>query len=107
MSPEQINGQTMDGRSDIFSLGIVFFELLTGQLPFHGKNLTNLLYQITQARHPSVKEINPKIPKPCAQIIDKALQKNPKHRFQRGGELARYIQLILDRIEQLQPEKAI
>ncbi|MFH1490512.1 MAG: serine/threonine-protein kinase, partial [Pseudomonadota bacterium] len=73
MSPEQINGQELDGRSDIFSLGVVFYELLTGKLPFHGKNLTNLFYQITQAKHPSPREINPKVPKPCEQIIDKAL----------------------------------
>lgn len=103
MSPEQINGQNIDGRSDIFSLGIVFFELLTGQLPFQGKNLTNLLYQITHARHPSVKDINPKIPRPCEQIIDKALNKDPRQRFQSGGDLAKYIRVILDRIEQIRP----
>ena len=101
MSPEQISGQTIDGRSDIFSLGIVFFELLTGQLPFQGTNLTNLLYQITHAKHPSVKEINPKIPKPCEQLIDKALNKDPRNRFQRSGDLAKYIRIILDKMEQL------
>ena len=62
MSPEQINGHEIDGRSDIFSLGVVFFELLTGVLPFHGKNLTNLFYQVTQVKHPSPREINPKVP---------------------------------------------
>lgn len=101
MSPEQISGQNIDGRSDIFSLGIVFFELLTGQLPFQGTNLTNLLYQITHAKHPSIKEINPRVPKPCEQLIDKALNKDPRQRFQRSGDLAKYIRIILDKMEQL------
>jgi serine/threonine protein kinase len=51
MSPEQIMGQKIDPASDIFSLGIVFFQLLTGELPFKGDNLSNLLYEITQKRH--------------------------------------------------------
>ena len=74
MSPEQINGQELDGRSDIFSVGVVFFELLTGQLPFHGKTLANLFYQITQGRHPSPRQVNPKVPKPCEQMIDKEIE---------------------------------
>ncbi|OPX36709.1 MAG: hypothetical protein B1H13_14000 [Desulfobacteraceae bacterium 4484_190.3] len=85
MSPEQINGRKIDGRSDIFSLGIVFFQLLTGELPFKGKTLTELFYQITQAKHPSPKEINPKVIRPCEQLIDRALAKDPADRFQNAG----------------------
>jgi len=101
MSPEQINGQQIDGRSDIFALGVVLFELLTGQVPFRGKNMTNLLYNITQARHPSVREINPKVPKACEQIIDKALAKSPDKRFQRAGEFANYLKAIIKKIDQV------
>jgi eukaryotic-like serine/threonine-protein kinase len=101
MSPEQINGRPVDGRSDLFSLGVVFFELLTGQLPFQGKTLTNLFYQITQARHPSVRSLNPKVPKPCEQIIDRALAKEPEQRFQSAGELSKYVNAVAARIEQL------
>jgi serine/threonine-protein kinase len=101
MSPEQINGQKLDGRSDIFSLGVVFFELLTGKLPFHGKSLANLFYQITQGKHPSPREINPKVPKPCEQILDKALAKDPDTRFQRAGDFARYVKVVINRIDQL------
>lgn len=101
MSPEQINGHALDGRSDIFSLGVVFFELLTGQLPFQGKTLTNLFYQITQGSHPSVRSINPKVPKPCEQIIDRALAKEPEQRFQSAGELSKYLNAVALKIEQL------
>ena len=87
MSPEQINGEPIDGRSDLFSLGVVFFELLTGQLPFQGKNLTSLLYNVSQARHPSPRSINTNVPKACEQIIDRVLAKDPKNRFQRGEKL--------------------
>jgi serine/threonine-protein kinase len=101
MSPEQINGDPIDGRSDIFSLGVVFFELLTGHLPFQGKNLTSLLYNVTQARHPSPRSINPKIPKACEQIMDRVLAKDPEKRFQSGEELAKYLNAMIKRIDQI------
>jgi CHASE2 domain-containing sensor protein/tRNA A-37 threonylcarbamoyl transferase component Bud32 len=101
MSPEQINGHEIDGRSDIFSLGVVFFELLTGVLPFHGKNLTNLFYQITQVKHPSPREINPKVPNPVEQIVDKALSKDPEQRFQTCADFARYMKAMINRIDQV------
>jgi serine/threonine-protein kinase len=101
MSPEQINGHEIDGRSDIFSLGVVFFELLTGVLPFHGKNLTNLFYQITQVKHPSPREINPKVPNPVEQIVDKALSKDPEQRFQTCSDFARYLKAMINRIDQV------
>jgi len=101
MSPEQINGQELDGRSDIFSLGVVFFELVTGQLPFHGKTLANLFYQITQGKHPSPRQTNPNVPKPCAQMIDKALAKDPDRRFRSAGEFARYLRVMIAKIDQL------
>jgi serine/threonine-protein kinase len=101
MSPEQINGHEIDGRSDIFSLGVVFFELLTGVLPFHGKNLTNLFYQITQVKHTSPREINPKVPNPVEQIVDKALSKDPEQRFQTCSDFARYLKAMINRIDQV------
>jgi serine/threonine-protein kinase len=101
MSPEQINGLEIDGRADIFSLGVVFFELLTGQLPFHGKTLTNLFYQITQGKHPSPRQINPKVPKPCEQIINKALAKDPDQRFQKAADFARYVKAMIAKIDEV------
>jgi CHASE2 domain-containing sensor protein len=99
MSPEQIMGQRIDYRSDIFSLGVVFFQLLTGELPFQGDNLSSLLHQITQMRHPKSRDFNPKLPAACDQIIDKALTKNPGERFKSAGEMARTVRLLASKIE--------
>jgi len=101
MSPEQIMGQKIDLRSDIFSLGVLFFQLLTGELPFHGDTLSSLLYQITQMRHPELHYYNPKIPKPFVQIVDKALAKDPKERFQSAGEMSRVVRLLASKMDQL------
>jgi eukaryotic-like serine/threonine-protein kinase len=105
MSPEQINGMEIDGRSDVFSLGIVFFQLLTGQLPFGGKTLTELFYQITQAKHPSPRKINPKVIRPCEQLIDKALAKDPDQRFQRASNFARYLRILGEKIDEARAKK--
>ncbi len=101
MSPEQIMGHKIDARTDIFSLGVLFFQLLTGKLPFHGENLSGLLYHITQGKHPSVRQIRSGIPKACEQIIDKALAKNPMDRFKTAGQMARYLSMLLAKMEEL------
>jgi len=101
MSPEQIMGHRVDARTDIFSLGVLFFQLLTGQLPFHGENLSELLFQITQGSHPSVRQLEPRIPKACEQIIDKALSKNPADRFKDAGQMARYLSILLSKIKEM------
>ncbi len=100
MSPEQIMGHSMDARSDIFSLGVLFFQLLTGHLPFEGENLSSLLYQIIQVKHPSVRELRENIPKACEQIIDKALAKRPQDRFKSAAEMARYLKILSDKIKE-------
>jgi len=105
MSPEQINGMEIDGRSDIFSLGIVFFQLLTGQLPFGGKTLTELFYQITQANHPSPRQTNPKVIRPCEQLIDKTLAKDPDQRFQRASNFAKYLKILGEKIDEARAKK--
>ena len=105
MSPEQIMGQKIDPRSDIFSLGVLFFQLLTGQLPFQGDNLSSLLYQITQVRHPPLGNYNSKIPRACEQIMDKALAKNPKERFQSAAEFARFLRMLASKIDEIRRKK--
>jgi serine/threonine-protein kinase len=101
MSPEQIMGQRIDQKSDIFSLGVLFFQLLSGELPFQGKNLSSLLYQITQVKHPPVRDFNTKLPRVCSQIIDKALSKDRADRFKSAGEMAKVIRLLSSKINQM------
>jgi CHASE2 domain-containing sensor protein/tRNA A-37 threonylcarbamoyl transferase component Bud32 len=100
MSPEQIMGHKIGPKTDIFSLGVLLFNLLTGELPFRGEKLNALLYQITQARHPSVRSINPSLPRAVEQIIDKALAKNPEHRFKSADEMAKYLILLRNKIDE-------
>ncbi|MFC1891557.1 CHASE2 domain-containing protein [Thermodesulfobacteriota bacterium] len=105
MSPEQVAGQKVDGRSDIFSLGVVLFEMLTGQKPFSGNDMTSLMYQIAKEEHPSIKEINPGIPQIIEKIIDKALAKDQDKRYQKAGTMAEHLKKIISRIDEVQAQK--
>jgi serine/threonine-protein kinase len=100
MSPEQIMGHEVGSRTDIFSLGVLFFHLLTGELPFQGKNLSSLLFNITQARHPSLRVVSPGLPRACEQILDKAMAKDPKKRFATAGEMAKYLNIMISRLDE-------
>lgn len=88
MSPEQIAGKKVDGRSDIFSLGVVMFELLTGRPPFLADNVSALLFAIAHTPHPSLKAIRPDVPPLLKGVVDRALHKDPVHRYRRAGEFA-------------------
>lgn len=88
MSPEQIAGKKVDGRSDIFSLGIVLFELLTGQLPFTADNLSAVLFSVAHHPHPAIRTLRPDLPPMVQEIVDRALQKELPHRYRRADEFA-------------------
>jgi CHASE2 domain-containing sensor protein/predicted Ser/Thr protein kinase len=107
MSPEQIMGQKVDPRSDIFSLGVLLYQLLTGELPFQGDNLSSLLYQITQVKQPALRTFNPKIPLACEQIVDKALAKNTNDRFRTAGQMVKLLRLLALKIEQRQRKQLV
>ena len=90
MSPEQIAGKKVDGRSDLFSLGVVLFELLTGEKPFKGGDgIGALLFQIANDPHPDPLSLNPQLPPCLSVIINKSLAKNPETRYQSGFEMIR------------------
>lgn len=88
MSPEQVSGQKVDGRSDIFSLGAVFYEMLVGRPPFNGDNLNAILYQVLNGAPPLPSTFIPNLPHGFDRIVAKALAKNPDKRFQSVAEMA-------------------
>ena len=98
MSPEQIAGKKVDGRSDIFSLGIVLFELLTGQLPFTADNLSAVLFSIAHHPHPVIQTLRPDLPIMVQEIVDRALQKELPHRYRRADEFAGELRACLQNL---------
>ena len=88
MSPEQLEGRTVTGHSDLFSLGVSLFQLLTGQLPFTADSMTGLMQRIAEAPHPPLRAIRPDLPACVESIIDRALAKNPDARFDSGAQMA-------------------
>lgn len=87
MSPEQLAGNRVDGRSDLFSLGVTMYQLLTGELPFVGESLASLMYKIANEKHPDIRMFNPELPACVAKIINKALHKDIDRRFQSGDQM--------------------
>jgi serine/threonine-protein kinase len=92
MSPEQLEGRTVTGHSDLFSLGVSLFQLLTGQLPFTADSMTGLMQQIAEAPHPPLRAFRPDLPVCVESVIDRALAKNPEARFDSGAQMAAALQ---------------
>jgi predicted Ser/Thr protein kinase/outer membrane protein assembly factor BamD (BamD/ComL family) len=88
MAPEQIRGAPVDGRTDIFSLGICLYECLTRRKPFGGESLTSISYKIVHEPFPPLHEINPQIPDGYEDVVALCLAKDPPKRYQRGRDLA-------------------
>jgi serine/threonine-protein kinase len=88
MSPEQLAGKKIEGRSDLFSLGVALYQLACGHLPFRGDSMAQLMFQITNESHADILSYNPKLPPCVVEIIDKALAKQPENRYQTGDEFA-------------------
>jgi serine/threonine protein kinase len=88
MSPEQVKGQQIDGRSDIFSLGIILYELCTGTRPFKGENVAAIFHAVAQEEPVEITKLNPAVPKKLSHIIMKCLSKNREKRFETAEDLA-------------------
>ena len=107
MSPEQFSGAKVDGRSDIFSLGTMLFQLLTGTLPFFSESPAVLMNQIMNFPHPNPQAINPRVMPAIIPIVDKALEKNPDRRYAQAGLMAADLIKLDRRIERyLQKKKS-
>ena len=88
MSPEQLAGKKVDGRSDLYSLGVTLFQLLTGSLPLRGESMPELMHKIANVEAPDVRQLRPDLPAEVARAVALALQKRPESRYQTGRQFA-------------------
>jgi len=103
LSPEQIEGPTQDGRSDLFSLGIVLYEMITGVRPFAGNSLGEVCAQILTVNPIPPSKLNPAVPVALDRVLARCLARNPGNRYQSGNDLARALYLVARCGPQLTP----
>jgi serine/threonine protein kinase len=96
MSPEQLAGKKVDGRADLYSLGVMLFQLLTGVLPFKGDSMAALMFKIANEAPPDVRELRPELPPVLAEVVGRALAKSPEQRFPSGNTFALALRASLD-----------
>jgi hypothetical protein len=87
MSPEQARGETVNQRTDVWSFGVVFYEMLTGALPFQGDRDTSMLYAIVHEEPRSVRDINPRVPEELRAVVSRTLKKDRSARYWSGAEI--------------------
>ena len=95
MSPEQLAGKKIDGRSDLFSLGVMLYQMSCGKLPFEGDSMAQLMFRIANEPHPDIRGFNPDLPDCLVAIIDRAMTKDPDARYQTGAEFAKDIRTCM------------
>jgi serine/threonine-protein kinase len=95
MSPEQLSGKKIDGRSDLFSLGVTLYQMACGQLPFVGDSMAQLMYKIGNEAQADIRTLNPEVPYGLAAVIDRAMNKDMAQRYQSGDEMARDLRACL------------
>ncbi len=103
MSPEQVRGAVVDGRSDMFSLAVVLYEMLTGQKPFSGESITTIIFKIVSENPVPPKELNPSVGTKLNAVIMRALAKEPNERYQACREFADAIQAAAAQTANLTP----
>lgn len=95
MSPEQIAGKKVDGRSDLYSLGVMLYQMLTGVLPFRGESMAELMYKIANEEAPDPRSVRKELPEGLAQVVARSLAKKPELRYQDGEEFARDLRAVI------------
>ena len=99
MAPEQVRAQTIDSRTDIYTLGIIMYEMLTGSAPYKGEESMAILYQHIEGNVTAPHELNPDIPEPLEAIILKAMAVDPDNRFQTFDELREQLEDMAHQLE--------
>jgi serine/threonine-protein kinase len=95
MSPEQLAGKKVDGRSDLYSLGVMLFQMLTGVLPFRGESMAELMYKIANEEAPDLRVVRSELPQSLADIVALALSKRPETRYQDGEQFAADLRAVI------------
>jgi serine/threonine protein kinase/dienelactone hydrolase len=98
MSPEQAMGRKVDARTDLWSLGAMGYEMLTGQPPFHGENAVAVLHVVVSGRPGSTRQSAASLPAPCEKLIHKALEKDPEKRYASAADMLREAKSVLDSV---------
>jgi serine/threonine-protein kinase len=100
MAPEQLDARPVTAQSDLFSLGVTLFQLLTGMLPFRSDSIPGLMQKISSEPHPPLSVVRPDLPASLAAVIDRALEKDPDMRYRSGAEMA---QALRDAAREVDP----
>jgi len=99
MSPEQMAGRRVDGRSDLYSLGVMLFQMLCGRLPHNAESMAKLMYQIANDPAPDIRTLRPDLPEALANVVALALEKRPEVRYADGRQLAEDLRTIESRLD--------
>jgi CHASE2 domain-containing sensor protein len=98
MSPEQLAGKKVDGRSDLYSLGVMLFQMLTGVLPFRGESMAELMFKIANEEAPDIRIIRKELPESLANLVALSVSKRPETRYQDGDQFAADLRAVMNEI---------
>jgi serine/threonine protein kinase len=107
MSPEQVTGRTLDARADLFSLGVLSYEILVGKRPFVGTDAVSIAYAVAHAQPTPISEANPRSPQALDAVFDRILAKNPADRFESGREFHEALRAALSMGEDARPVRPV
>ncbi len=107
MSPEQMSGRRTDGRSDLYSLGVMLFQLLTGTLPFEGGSMAELMRRIVNEPAPDLRALRPELPQALADVVALALEKRPEVRYADGVQMAQDLRAVAAAMLAPEPPQAV